>query len=214
MLYPSVWVTGFSKPSLRSALDLNCINISSPLPPPFLKSFAHQILLVFSVVLLPEHDVAIVLQEPDQVGSHCTSCSAGKRKQFGAGTVNVKERATPGWGEKQAWGNEHTGIYVILCWSWKVISSASACPAVIASWICLLKSEHVLNTTGLEEFPLFFLELLPETLHCSSSAVIRPAQQATIIKCLVQSHAEYQQKMLSQPRYVQTNHMLWRAFCS
>lgn len=61
-----------------------------------LKSFAHQILLVFRVLLLLKHDVAVVLQESDQVGSHCTNCYAGKRKQFGAGTVNGKEKATPG----------------------------------------------------------------------------------------------------------------------
>lgn len=51
---------------------------------------------MFRVLLLLKHDVAIVLQESDQVGSHCTNCYAGKRKQFGAGTVNWKEKATPG----------------------------------------------------------------------------------------------------------------------
>lgn len=75
------------------------------LPFSFLKSFARQIRLVFQVVLLPKRDVAIALQEPEQVGSHCASCYADPREQCGAGTANVKEKATPGRGDEQARGN-------------------------------------------------------------------------------------------------------------
>ena len=51
---------------------------------------------MFRGLFLPQHGVVIALQEPDQVGSHCPSCYAGKRKQFGAETANKKEKATLG----------------------------------------------------------------------------------------------------------------------
>lgn len=163
-----------------------------------LKSFPLQILSVFRVLSL--------LKEPSQAESHCASCC-------GQGLL-IWRRKPHQEEEKKEWGNECNSIYVILCWCGRVITAVSACPAVIMGWICLLKSEQVLSTRHCNIFPLFFLELVPETFHCSSSAVIRPAQQEAIIAYLVQSHAEYQHKMLSQPRNARTNHRICRAFCS